>query len=164
MLDVSLQILCTRKSGTLSRIIRELKLFGLHYQSHEIDYLGDQTQIIINSTGDLNCTRETLEELFSNFPEVLMVQKLEITRDGRDITAFKTTASEAQISAQEQISPAIILAAEKRLSDILGPVASFIVETASSNCQNAGELYSLISEELSDHKEREKFLSIIVND
>lgn len=163
MFDVSIRLLCTKKSGTLSRIIREIKLFGLQYQSHEIAFDENRTLIVINSIGDLNCTRETLQEVFSQLPEVIEVQNLEVTRDGRDVTGFTIKASEARISASEKISPAVIMAAEKRLSDILGPVSAFIVESSVSSCSTAGELYALLAEELSSQREREDFLSVIEN-
>ena len=35
MFDVSLQLLCTSKSGTLSRVIREIILLGLQYKHHQ---------------------------------------------------------------------------------------------------------------------------------
>jgi HAMP domain-containing protein len=148
--DVSLQLLCTRKPGSLSRIIREINLLGLQYRNHKIDFDDNQTRITINASGELNCTRESLEALSGNLPEVLSLQQLDITRDGQDVTLFKTTVSKAHISAQEQLTPAIMLAAEKRLSDIMGPVASFIVEAAANECRNAGELFSRLADELND--------------
>jgi hypothetical protein len=41
MFDVSLQLLCTSKSGTLSRVIREINLLGLQYKHHQIEYPGE---------------------------------------------------------------------------------------------------------------------------
>lgn len=161
MFDVSLQLLCTSKSGTLSRIIREISLFGLQYQSHKIDFKGNHTHISISATGDLNCTLESLEALFTGFPEVLQVQRLNVTKDGKDVTEFKTRVSETHISAQERLTPAVVLTAENRLSDILGPVASIIVESAARNSSNAGELFTRLARELNDQDEREYFLSII---
>jgi len=163
MFDVSLQLLCTSKSGTLSRLIREINLCGLQYKNHMIDTNSEHSHITINASGDLNCTLESFEELFVEFPEVLRVQQLKVTRDGKDVDQFKTRVSQAHISAQEHLTPALVLAAEKRLSDILGPVASFIVETAAQDCSNAGQLYSRLAEELYDQEERDYFLSIIEN-
>jgi len=37
MFDVSLKLLCARKSGTLSRVIREINLLGLQYKNHQIE-------------------------------------------------------------------------------------------------------------------------------
>ena len=163
MFDVSLQLLCTSKSGTLSRLIREINLCGLQYKNHKIDTNSEHSHITINASGDLNCTLESFEELFVEFPEVLQVQQLQVTREGKDVDQFKTRVSQTHISAQEHITPALVLAAEKRLSDILGPVASFIVETAAQDCSNAGQLYSRLAEELYDQEERDYFLSIIEN-
>lgn len=163
MFDVSLQLLCTSKSGTLSRIIRELNLFGLQYQSHKIDFEGNHSHISINATGDLNCTLESLEALFTGLPQVLQVQRLNVTKDGKDVTEFKTRVSETHISAQQHLTPAVVLTAEKRLSNILGPVASLLVESAAQNSSNAGELFTRLAEELNDQGEREYFLSIIEN-
>lgn len=164
MFDVSIQLLCTRKSGTLSRIIREINLIGLQYQSHKIDFSDDHSVITVNASGELNCTRQSLEALFDRFPEVQAVQELSVSQDGDEVTQFKTTVSEARISALEHLSPAVVLAAEKRMSEILGPVASFIVESAAQSSSNAGELFTQLSEELSDPAEREYFLSIIETD
>jgi hypothetical protein len=163
MLEVSLRLLCTRKSGTLSRIIREINLLGLQYQSHQIKSGDEQTEFTIHAIGELNCTPASLVELFSGFTEVVSVQELRLTRDGKQVEQIKTTASETHISAQGRITPAVLLAAEKRLSQILGPVASFIVESNTSDSRNAGELFSRLADELNDQSERDYFLSIIEN-
>lgn len=161
MYDVSIKLLCTRKSGILSRAIREIKLLGLQYQSHKIHFSDGRSSIVINAHGELNCTRESLKELFGNLPEVLSVDQIRVTHQGKEVKKFQTRASEAHIAATERITPAIVLAAEKRLSQILGPVASFIVENSAQECANAGDLFALLAEELNDTKEREYFLSII---
>jgi hypothetical protein len=161
MFDVSIQLLCVKKSGTLSRFIRYIKLFGLQYQSHKIDFQGDQSLILINSCGELNCTKERLAEMFGEFDEVLEVQSVKLSRFGEEITEFKTTTSNAHIEAQEPLSPAILLAAEKRLSEIIGPIASLLVEPASQSSNNVGELYLKLADELNDQAERNEFLSVI---
>jgi acetolactate synthase regulatory subunit len=161
MYDFSLQLLCTSKPGTLSRIVREIHQVGLQYQAHQIETNGDQSRISISAAGLLNCSLESLEELFGNFPEVLEVQQMRVTSGGREVTGFKTTVSETQLPASEHLTPAVILAAEKRLSDILGPVASVIVESVAPDCVDAGGLYARLAAELDDADEREYFLSII---
>lgn len=161
MFDFSLQLLCTSKSGTLSRLVREIHQIGLQYQAHQINTSGDQSQISITAVGELNCSLESLEEMFGNFPEVIQVQQLRVTSDGKDVTEFKTIVSETQVASSEQLTPAVVLAAEKRLSDILGPVASVIVESVAHNCADAGELYARLAEELNDQDERDYFLSVI---
>ena len=161
MFDVSIQLLCTKKSGTLSRFIRDMKLFGLQYQSHTIEYQGDQSLIVINSSGELNCTQERLAEMFSEFSEVLEVRNVTVSRFGEEITEFKTKVSSARIDAQEPLSPAILLAAEKRLSEIMGPIASLLVQTASQSSANVGELYLQLANELDDQIESNEFLSVI---
>ena len=161
MFDVSLQLLCTKKSGTLSRIVREIKLLGLQYQNHNIEVNGEQSVITINASGDLNCSPENLIELFSGFSEVLKVENLDLTRDGKAVGQYRTTVSETHIDAREALTPAVLLAAERRLSEILGPIASFIVESKAENCRSAGELFAQLAGELDDPKEREYFLSVI---
>jgi hypothetical protein len=163
MLDVSLRLLCTRKSGTLSRIIREINLLGLQYQSHQINSGDEQTEFTIHASGELNCTPASLVELFAAFSEVVSVQELRLSRDGKEVEQITTEASETHISALERLTPAVLLAAEKRLSRILGPVASFIVESNATSSRNAGELFARLAEELSDQSERDYFLSIIKN-
>lgn len=161
MIDVTLQLFCTRKAGSLSQIIRAIKLFGLQYQNHKIGNGKKYSVIMIIARGNLNCTRQALQEYFLNLPEVIKVQKLEITRNGKNVSEFKTTRSDAHITATEKLTPAIILAAEKRLAEVLGPVASFIVETQAEKCRYAGEFYQLLAFELKDEKERKLFLSVI---
>jgi hypothetical protein len=161
MLDVSLQLLCSKKSGTLSRVIREISIVGLQYQNHRIETGGDRVRLTINASGDLNCSLENLRELFAAFPEVSEVVELRASRGGKDITEIRTRVSSSRISAAEQITPVITLAAEKRLSDILGPVASVIVAAVADSCSNAGQLYTRLAEELDDEAERAEFLSII---
>ncbi len=71
--------------------------------------------------------------------------------------------SESRILASEPLTPAVVLAAEKRMSQILGPASSFIVEMISQDSANAGELFKRLAEELNNQQEREYFLSIIEN-
>ena len=104
---------------------------------------------------------EHFEQIFDGFPEVLQVQELNVTQDGKDVTEFKTQVSETRVSTAEQLTPAVLLAAEKRLSEILGPVASVIVESVKDQCSDAGELYRRLAAELNDDEERRYFLSIV---
>lgn len=161
MYDFSLKLLCTSKPGTLSRLVREIGQVGMQYRGHRIEDNGKQSNISIDAVGDPNCTLESLEELFGNFPEVLEIVQLRLSSGGRDVTEFKTRVSATHVSATEQLTPAVVLAAEKRLSDILGPVASVIVETVAPQCRDAGELYVRLAAELNDDAEREYFLSIV---
>jgi hypothetical protein len=71
--------------------------------------------------------------------------------------------SNTHIAAHDEITPAILLSAEKRMSEILGPVADFLVEKAAQHSKTVGELYHNLSEELGDPDERRDFLSIIEN-
>lgn len=162
MLDVRLQLVCTSKPGTLSRVIREINLVGLQYQHHQIEKSGDRVCFTIHASGELNCSLATLEQLFGAFPEVIGTPSLQATRDGKAITEIRTQVPETRISASDPLTPAIRLAAEKRLSDILGPVASVIVAAVAGNCRNAGELYSRLADELDD-EERIQFLTVIEN-
>lgn len=161
MFDVRIVLTCSDKSGILSRIIREISLFGLTYQGHKIDHLNDGNRITVTASGEIGCSRETLEELFVSLPEVRGVDQLLITRNGREVTQFKIGTPDAQIAAAEQLTPAIVLAAEQRLSDILGPVASVIVEATAAQCRNAGELYRRLAQELNDEQERAEFLAVL---
>lgn len=161
MIDASIRIHCTRKPGTLSRIIREIKLFGLEYQNHKIKYEGNDCFISINASGELNCSREQLVDLFDNLPAVILVQQITLSRDGVEITEYKTTTSNAHINAREELSPAILLAAEKRMSEIIGPVSSFLVQNAAEESRNVGELYKKLAMELDDEQERKYFLSVV---
>lgn len=161
MLDVSLQLLCTTRSGTLSRLIREMKQVGLEYRGHKISINGDYTHIEIDAAGELNCSRAAFEQIFDAFPEVLQLQEFNVTQDGREVTEFKTRVSNTHVATVEQLTPAVVLAAEKRLSEILGPVASVIVESVKDQCADAGELYRRLAAELNDEEERRYFLSIV---
>lgn len=161
MFDFSLQLLCTSKSGTLSRLVREIHQVGLQYQAHQIETSGGESHISIKAIGVLNCSLESLEEMFTNFPEVLQVQQIRVTSDGKEVTEFKTIVSETHVAAREHLTPAVVLAAEKRLSDILGPVASVIVDAVAQDCADAGELYARLADELNDQDERDYFLSVV---
>lgn len=161
MFDFSLQLLCTSKPGTLSRLVREIHQVGLQYQAHQIETSGNESRISITAIGVLNCTLESLEELFNNFPEVLQVQQMRVTSEGKDVDQFRTVVSKTQVAASEHLTPAVVLAAEKRLSDILGPIASVIVDAVVPGCANAGQLYARLARELDDQDERDSFLSVI---
>ena len=90
MFDVSIQLVCTRKPGTLSRLIRDIKLFGLQYTSHGIQHYDDHCEITINGSGILNCSREKLIEILTDNPQIDSVKNLSISRNGQEITTFKT--------------------------------------------------------------------------
>lgn len=161
MYDFSLELLCNGKAGTLSRLVREIGQVGLQYRGHRIEQDGENCRIAIDAAGDPNCSLETLEQLFADFPGVLEVLQLRLSSDGRDVTEFRTRVPEIHVADSEQLTPAVILAAEKRLSDILGPVASVIVESVAPRCADAGELYARLAEELDDDEERRHFLAVL---
>ena len=92
---------------------------------------------------------------------MLELERLDIHRDGRPVEEFRTRVTRKKVSAGEQLTPAVRLAAEKRLSDLLGPVASVIVEGVADDCRDAGELYRRLADELGDADERKYFLSIL---
>ena len=163
MLEVRLQLLCTKKPGTLSRVIREINMVGLQYVDHRIEISDDYAQITINANGDMNCSPESFREFFDDFPGVLGVQELRVTRGGKKVTKVRTRVSNTRLSARDQITPAIVLSAERRLSDILGPVASLIVASVADDYANVGQLYARLAEELDDDEERRDFLSVIEN-
>lgn len=164
MLEVRLQLVCTRKPGTLSRVIREISIIGLHYQNHQIEDSGEQIRFTIHASGEPNCSLASLEELFGDFTEVTQAVQVSATRDGKPVAEIRTRVSEAQIAIEGDLTPAVVLAAEKRLSDILGPVASVIVEAVAGNCSTAGELYARLAAELNDEAERAQFLSVLETD
>lgn len=163
MLDVLMAIWCTKKPGTLSRVIRDIKLFGLDYRSHSIRYENDLCLIQVSSSGELNCSREQLIEVFEALPTVVKIDRVSISRNGVEVSEFRTATSNSHIAAEDEITPAIILSAEKRMSEILGPVADFLVEKAAQNSKTVGELYRNLADELDDPDERKDFLSIIEN-
>jgi hypothetical protein len=164
MFDVSIKLLCSKKPGTLSRLIRDIKHFGLQYSGHDIDYNGEECLITVNGSGILNCSKEDLIDVLDDLTEVKEVQNLTISKDGNEVTTFRTRYSEDFIHASEPLTHTVLLTAEKRLAEILGPVASYLVETASTNNHNnAGELFEALAFELTDVEERKKFLSIIDN-
>ncbi len=163
MIDVTIQLLCTRQPGILSRLIRDIKLFGLIYSGHDIEYQGSNSLITVSGSGELNCTREKLKQMLSDLPGVISVSNISIRHDGAEVSGLKTRVSSEQIEPLQPITPAILLMAEKRLAETLGPVASYLVETAAQSSRNSGELFNALSQELSSEKERSDFLSIVQN-
>ena len=161
MIDVTIELTCSRKPGTLSRLIRDIKLFGLQYNSHGIKHFNDHCEIIIVGHGVLNCSREDLIKVLSDIPEITEVKSLTISRDGHEITTYRTEFSKDYIHAREPLSEAVLLSAEKRLAEILGPIASYLVEMAARKCTNAGQLYKVLARELGNDQEKEQFLAII---
>lgn len=161
MIDVSIHILCERKPGILSRLIRDIKLFGLVYTGHNIEYTDDQCLISVDGHGELNCTREELQEMLNQFPGVLSVMDISIRHQGSEVSGHKTSITSERVNPEEALSPTILLMAEKRLAETLGPVANYLVETAAQNCNTCGELFNSLAGELNNDKERQAFLSII---
>ena len=161
MIEVSINLICQRKPGILSRLIRDIKLFGLIYSGHNIEYQGEQCLITINGSGELNCTREKLMQLMNEFPGVINVMDISITHEGSEVSGMKTRISSERIDAQQELTPAILLMAEKRLAETLGPIAAYLVETSAQSCQNCGDLFNALASELNNEGERHDFLSIL---
>jgi hypothetical protein len=161
MIDVTINLLCSRKPGILSRLIRDIKIFGLIYTGHNIEYQDNRCQITINGSGELNCTRDKLEQMLNDFPGVITVTHVSIKHDGTEVSGLKTTISSEQIDPHQALTPNILLMAEKRLAETLGPISSYLVENATQNCTNCGELFAALAAELNNEQERRQFLSIL---
>jgi hypothetical protein len=160
-IDVTIHLNCSRKPGTLSRLIRDMKKLGLIYSRHQIEHEQQQCVISVSGSGQLNCTRDRLIQIMEELPGVISVVKLQISRNGENIEAFKTRTSNELIHAQELLTPAILLTAEKRLAETIGPVAKYLVDSAAKTSSNTGELFYSLAEELNNDSERTEFLSII---
>ena len=156
--NIVITVTTNSKAGALSRIIRNIVHYGLIYNGQSIDNNGQHTIMKIKCSGELHCTKERLAEIIGDLPEVMTVNDINLTGN---IKAKDTSQSQSLLSAQEPLSPPILLAAEKRLSNIVGPVASYLVETISRNSCNAGELYLQLSDELNTEQERLDFISFI---
>lgn len=161
MYDISLRLLCANKPGTLSRTIRQMKIIGMRYQRHQIKKQGENVIITIDSVGEITSRLVDLKELFENSSNVLKMLELNVFKDGVKITNFKTTISESLIAVNEALTPAVILSAESRLSEILGPASSYIIEMTAVEYDNAGDFFRRLAEELNDEQERAEFLSIL---
>ena len=133
MINVTINLICTRKPGTLSRLIRDIKLFGLIYTAHDIEYKDNNSLITVHGSGQLNCTREKLMEVLDHLPEVISIMDVTITQDGQEIEQFETQNSNELIHSMDLLTPAILLTAEKRLAEIMGPIANYLVETAAKS-------------------------------
>ena len=161
MIDVAIHLQCLRKPGILSRLIRDIKLFGLIYSGHNIEYQNEQCRITVNGSGELNCTREKLIEMLTDFPGVIRVNEVSIQHEGHEVSGRKTTITSEHIDPKQALSPNTLLMAEKRLAETLGPIASYLVETAAQDCANCGDLFRTLAAELSSEHERRQFLSIL---
>jgi hypothetical protein len=100
-------------------------------------------------------------EVLNHLPEVISIMAVTIIQDGQEIEQFETRNSNELMHSTDQLTPAILLTAEKRLAEILGPIANYLVETAAMSSSNTGELFHLLAEELNSDSERKDFLSII---
>lgn len=161
MFDVTIELSCSKKPGTLSHLIRDIQRFGLQYTRHDISHHNNHCNLTIVGHGVLNCSRDDLLEILNDIPEVTQVRKLSIFRDGHEITTFRTEFSKDYIHTREPLSEAVLLSAEKRLAEIIGPIASYLVEMAARKCTNAGQLYKVLARELNGEEEKQQFLSII---
>ncbi len=161
MLDATLQLLCSRKPGTLSRLLRELGQFGLQYRSHQIAEAGDQLRITILAGGELKGTPDELAAMLREFDEVVALENLKLERNGKSVSEFRNRRTQLRIAADEALTPAVLAAAEQRLSEILGPAASFVVETCARESRNAGELFTRLADEVSDTGERNFLLGAL---
>jgi|GEM_PF-936518 len=154
--NIVITVTTSSRPGVLSGIVRDIGHYGLIYNGQSIDKKGSFTILKIKCSGELHCTKERLAATIEELPEVHRVNDISVSGSIKPVKA-----SQSHLSSHEPLSTAVLLAAEKRLSNIIGPVASYLVETASKNCRNTGELYLQLANELSTQQERKDFLSVI---
>ena len=159
MTDVSIHLICSHRAGTLSRLIRHIKSFGLTYKQHKIEDQGENNLITVCGSGELNCTRDALLNTFNNITEVISVKDIFISDD--DIERPDCTTQNEKMSPEAALTPAILLVAEQRLAEVLGPVANYLVTITAERSKNTGELFRSLAKELNTDAERRAFVSIV---
>jgi len=155
--DISIIASTKNKPGVLSKVIRELGHYGLIYEGQKMEINNNLRVIEFHCTGRLHCEKGRLISILEEIPNVIKIVDIIVKEDsGSDIKA-----SEGFLGDKEPLSSAVILAAEKKLSNIIGPVATYLVEQASKECSTVGELFLMLSKELDTEEERNNLISAV---
>ncbi len=165
MARLSIRFQCTKKAGTLARLIKNVLLVGLTYERHHIDTWEDDCEISIIAQGSLNCSREKLIEIFEELPDVMKVQVTEFSAEGdfeKAQVVDAASVAESRVSASELLTAEILLDVENKMTQIIGPVGRLLVESAAQSSRNVGELYAQLAEELDDEEDKNELLSSIL--
>ena len=161
--DVIISIVTNGKAGVLSQIIRDIGHYGLVFKDMKFIQNQHNRMIKVYCSGKLHCASDRLIEILERHENVIKVENIEFNNESesKPVSNKKIHNADDKIMAHVEITPAVLLLAEKRLADIMGPVATILVEEASGQCSTAGELFQHLSVELDTEQEKNSFVSII---
>jgi len=164
---VNVNILASRKSGYLSSIMLNGRKSGLMFLSKKIMETGDKNQrLAITFEGNLNCSVEDFIQKIESHPEIHKVEGL--SNEDTDAQLMQTLSEDTNtnakpstmLNAHNTVDEEAIKLVEQKLSDYLGPIAPFLVQSAKTSCFTVGELVVSLSKELKG-EEKESFLSLV---
>jgi len=164
---VHINILASKKSGYLSSIMLNGRKAGLMFQNKKILEKGDNNQrLAITFEGSLNCSVSEFTKKIESHPEIHLVESFSYEDTDAPVIQLlnqdNNTESEssAPLNAHDIVDSDTITLIEKKLSDYLGPIAPFLVQSAKASCFTIGELFVSLSKELKG-EEKESFLSLV---
>lgn len=166
---VQVTIITSNKSGILSSIMLNSHKLGLTYRRNQLTKLdNDKSSMVISFVGKLNCTEAHFIKLMESHTEIHSVENIEIHKESNSTKVYSSPEETSEVEnthsliirAHDNITPKSLQIAEDRLTALLGPVASMLVESAASETKHIGDLFFLLAEELDD-SEKHEFLSIV---
>ena len=175
---VEITLLTTNKTGILAKIMMTSAKHGLMvFKNHsdKIDENSSRFSIIFNGT--IKTSPDELTQALEAVPDILSVESISANQAANPIQADvsepqnNSTTPEAQsttptsqstdLRAIDVISPEALKIAEDKLSNIIGPVAPMLVESAASETKHIGDLFLLLAKDLENEEEKKDFLSVV---
>lgn len=171
---VQIILLTTNKSGILSFIMLKCGAAGLSYRKNTIDKISDhERRLKVYFQGMFDCEQEYLVKILEQNPDILEVESIRINASNEDtfhsnqaaITPYaqKETPVISPVSlldARDAITADTLRIAEEKLSSMIGPVASILVNSAAKISKSNGDFFLILAGEL-EGEERQEFLSLV---
>lgn len=164
---VLVNILTSKKSGSLSSIMLNGRKAGLMFTSKKTIEVDDNTlRLSVVFEGSLNCHVKEFIKTIESHPEVRLVESF--SNEETNIPVIETLSEDKNITintdfkfkAHDAIDGKTIHIVEKKLKDYLGPIAPLLVQSTKSSCFTVGELFASLAKELKG-REKEDFLSLV---
>ena len=166
---VEVILLTSNKTGILSSIMMVGAKFGLMLVKNKFLKIDENNyRLFLFFNGKLNCSEYEFSNEITSHSEIYSVESIVLkyidlqgdSSTKSDIHAVESNIVSTNLRAFDLITPESLQIAESKLLNLLGPIASILVESAARETKHIGDLFVLLSKEL-EGKERHDFLSLI---
>ena len=115
--------------------------------------------IVTTSLSKDPTTRFQNAKAFNRALRLALDPEVSIKREAQDATAINLAAVKLQAHAAPVWDDTTLHTIERQLANLVGPMARVMVKKAAAKSRDTAELYTLLSESISDPEVREKFVA-----